>query len=66
MNTSVNIELSHSECRPKEQAWRASSGGHTTYASSEEEALKKHRELLDIYRKIDSSIKDCAALCNAV
>ncbi len=66
MNTAIDIKLSHSKCRPKEQAWRASSGGHTTYASTEEEALRKHRELLDIYFKIDSSIKACAARCGAV
>lgn len=60
MNTSIEIKLDHSERRPGAQAWCASSDGHTTYARTREEALKRHKSTLEAYQMIASSLKRCA------
>jgi len=61
MNTAADIKLSHSECRPKTEAWCAASDGIKVYAPTREEALEKHRSTAKIYALIDKSIKACAA-----
>lgn len=61
MNTIPEIRVTYSACRPKGKAWCASSEGKTTYAGTKEEAYEQHQSLLELYRKIDVSLRACAA-----
>ncbi len=60
MNNSQKIEIEYSKRRPLSEAWCVRSDGHTTYASTREEAIKTHRNMLDTYKRIACSLKLCA------
>ena len=65
MNTELNIKLTHSENRPRGQAWCADSNGRKTYAPTREDALENHIATEEIYALIEKSLRACAAACGA-
>lgn len=60
MKNTAEIDLNHSERRPRASAWCASSDGRKTYARTREEALARHSRSLEESERMAALLKSCA------
>lgn len=62
MNEQSMIKTEYSSRRPENLAWRVESEGHVTYGRTLELALELHRQKLELFGKLDDTLKKCAGV----